>query len=849
MSRKIVPIVLLLITALLVVFSFSLNGLIKSNRARIQEDLERALGRAVTFRELTVSLWGGPAVAASDLQIAEDPSFAATPFLQAKELRMLLRWLPLLAGRLRIEKFILEQPEIQIIKNEAGLINIAALAPPRDKKSKPPVETTSDGTKEKKPASPPRFIITDININNGSIDYIDRTAREPVEIRVRRLKLSASGALNSPAKIKLAAELFEGPGHTLTVQGEAGPLSGRPWSQAPINLKVRGDSLLLAQLTRAVPPLRSLFSGYLQANGPITFDSQLLGTLERPRFVGLDLTGTFFGAAGNNISVKGDLDFSRAGAPENAALKLRLTIDPLPLDQLKTIPFFSQAMPSSLLIDGPVNVSADLQGTLAALQIRAAIKGAESEIVYGSWLKKPRGIPADLTVDLERDRDRIIFGDSTLALNNSKIKFSGAFDEVPDRRLSLNIVGDALALANFEKLLLPLSGYNLGGNLTARLTVAKNLDANAGVEIRGAVTLDKIQAKERRTGRGIERATGEVSFRGKDARVDHLILRSGSTDIAIAAAIADVSQPVLRYSLRSPKLKPGDFGAPAVSRSDEMKTFASTGEISLREGKPWLRGSLSSSEGTLTALPYRNLRGDMVWGPSAFSFKNVALQTLSGSVRAAGSWDTAADNSVRFSIEPNIETVELRTLLKRKLLGLEEYLDGRLSLKGTFRAAAKNISAMPQGLSGAGETQIHSGALKDFNLLRLVLASVVELHGSPRRWPPPLAALAERKDTPFETLTANFTLQGGRAYSKNLLLSAADYTIGGEASVGFDKTLQWDALLTLTPEVTQDLARDEPAIRSLIDRTGRLAVPFHLGGNLAHVRVSAPAKTDPAAVR
>jgi AsmA protein len=119
MSRKIVPLVLLLFAVLLLILSFSLNGVIEKNRARIQEDLERSLGRAVTFGELKVSLWAGPGIAASDLKVAEDASLAATPFLQAKQVRMQLRWLPLLAGRLRIEKFILEEPEIQIIKNEA----------------------------------------------------------------------------------------------------------------------------------------------------------------------------------------------------------------------------------------------------------------------------------------------------------------------------------------------------------------------------------------------------------------------------------------------------------------------------------------------------------------------------------------------------------------------------------------------------------------------------------------------------------------------------------------------------------------------------------------------------------
>src|ERR1041385_6834554 len=124
MSRKIVALVVGSFFLLLGVFVVSLDAIIRKNRARIQQDMERALGRAVAFSDLKVSFWGGPGIAATDLKIADDARFAATPIVQAKELRMQLRWLPLLIGRLRIEKFILEEPEIQIIRNEAGLLNL-----------------------------------------------------------------------------------------------------------------------------------------------------------------------------------------------------------------------------------------------------------------------------------------------------------------------------------------------------------------------------------------------------------------------------------------------------------------------------------------------------------------------------------------------------------------------------------------------------------------------------------------------------------------------------------------------------------------------------------------------------
>jgi hypothetical protein len=662
MSRKIVLAVVLILAVLLIVLSFSLNTVIGKNRGRIQEDLERALGRAVHFSELKVSFWDGPGIVATDVKVAEDPSFAATPFLQAKELRMRLRWLPLLIGRLRIERFVLEQPEIQIIKNEAGQLNIAVLAA-REKKT-PAADSAGEPAKQRKPAAAPRLVISDIRVRDGSLDYIDRTGRETIEVRVRRLDLSASGALNGPAEVKVAAQLFNASGHNVAVEGKVGPLASRPWSQAPLDVKIRCDSLPLEPLIRAVPALRPYLFDYLQAGGPITFDSRLQGTIERPRFLGLSLTGAFFGSGATNTTLKGDIDLSRGEQRENSALKLKLTIDPLPLDQVKSFSFL-QPLRASLLLEGSMGISADIEGSLDALKVRAAVKAADSEIVYGSWFKKPKGLPTDLALDIERQKDRILVRDSTLALNNAKVKFSGALEDLPERRLLLTVSGDDFGFTNLEKLTIPLSGYNLGGSLSARLALAKNLDASGDLDVRGTVTFDKLQVKERRSSRGIEHASGQIVFRGREARIDRLLLRSGASDVAIAA-VADLSQPALRYSLRAVKLKPNDFLSSPFSKGDEMKSVGSTGDLVWKDGKPSLRASVASAEGILTELPYRNLRGEIFWSPAALGLKNVSFQTLNGNVRAAASWDTAAENSLRMAIEPNIESIELKTFLKRK---------------------------------------------------------------------------------------------------------------------------------------------------------------------------------------
>jgi hypothetical protein len=104
------------------------------------------------------------------------------------------------------------------------------------------------------------------------------------------------------------------------------------------------------------------------------------------------------------------------------------------------------------------------------------------------------------------------------------------------------------------------------------------------------------------------------------------------------------------------------------------------------------------------------------------------------------------------------------------------------------------------------------------------------------RVPARFAALARKKETPFDSLTATFTMKQGRIYSKDLLLSTADYSIGADGSIGLDKTMKFNAMLVLSPQFTQELAQEYKNIRYLVDRKGRLAVPFRVEGTLPRIQ-------------
>src|SRR3989338_170740 len=367
---------LVCVLALLVVF---LNTFINKNRERIREEIEKHLGRSLRFDQLQLSFWGGIGILAKHLSIAEDPRFAATPFIQTKELKMQLRWLPLLMGDIVIKKFILDEPEIQIIKNEEGVLNLSALKGPGKRVSEGAKETRE--AKEEKKRTAVSLLPSAIYVTNGRVDYIDRSLKEPVEIRARNVNLDLKGlALSRTTKAKFSA---------------------------------------------------------------------------------------------------------------------------------------------SLSSEGPWSVASELQGGRENFQVHALIKARESEIRYRDWLKKGKGIPAEMEIRAARRKDRLAIEESSFTLHNLKLKFSGLLEESPEQRLTLQLRSNDIDLSGWEKLLPPLSSFSTGGILQLNLSLNKNLAlSEGGFEIRGALTIDGLQAKDKKSARGIEKVTARVTFQGKEARIE-----------------------------------------------------------------------------------------------------------------------------------------------------------------------------------------------------------------------------------------------------------------------------------------------------------------------------------------
>ena len=834
-SHKLLLFFLIASAAAVAAFIQTFNTLAAKNREQVHQELQRFLGKDATFDRLEASLWGGLGFSAKEFRVADDPRFAATPVIRAQELRLGVSLLPLLLGKIVINSLTFQAPEFQIITDERGLLNLAELA--GQKKETKPLPRSQTSSPERKPLTV-NFLVAKISVKNGRVDFIDRSIKEPAEIRVKNVEMEVKG-LNPSEKtrIKFAAAVTEGLGHDVRIDGALGPLrQPHGWSQQPVELEIQFDSLSATLLARALPFLRNRIPRELDVTGPLSLQAKLGGTFNRPRITDIALKIPLFGSSNYNAIAEGSVEIPEGRPWAEAQLKGKLTLTSINLTQLRNLPFLKQTLPIALETEGSVNAYSQFEGTWANLRVGALIKGEKSEFRYRDWFRKPAGSPAELKAKISRQKIGLVLHDSELSLGNSKMTLSGVVEEALQPRLQLKLRSDSSHLPTWWRLVSPLSFDGVGGTIGWDIVLRKNYASGEGWNLDGKLNLADAEFRHKQTGRKIDHLNAAIAFLGTEALLEKGSFRLGSSLITVAAKVTDLTQPSARYQLRSPEVHLMDLQTFLAGKTNRIRNVTASGEIRWQDDAPSLRGTLSSSEGNLEDIPYRELQADVTWSPKGISFKNLSLQAFDGVLRADGYWPAGVDPAQRFTLKSQSESIQLGSLLKQKFPQLKNRLEGQLNFRGQFDAATQNGATVTKSLQGSGESVIHHGTIRDFNLIAKIIPGGGGDSGS-SRLPANLAALVDRPYTPFDTLKANFRVDGQRIRTDDLLLVTPDYTITGAGWVGFDRTTQWNGLLVFSPRITQELQREYKMIRYLLDRRGRLSISFRAEGRFPNVKV------------
>ena len=185
----------------------------------LESKVTEATGRPFSVGDdLSLSLFPWAGVSFSDLRLGNPVGFTEKDFVRVKSFEVRVKLLPLLSKDIQIKRFVLNEPQIVLVKNKKGLENWS--------QPKPAVQDAPDETTPATESDPggmgiPISALTaeNVSINNGSALWIDHSTGTKKEVTDISLKLK-DVSLNRPVKLTFSAQLDKQP---VSLEGTVGP--------------------------------------------------------------------------------------------------------------------------------------------------------------------------------------------------------------------------------------------------------------------------------------------------------------------------------------------------------------------------------------------------------------------------------------------------------------------------------------------------------------------------------------------------------------------------------------------------------------------------------------------------
>lgn len=202
--------------------------------------LEEALGRRIDVGEVHLSLVPTPAIELSKLTVSDSAAFVDNTFFSAQQIRLRLRFLPLLRGRFEIIELVLDKPIFNLLKQPDGSFNYSDIGTKkspailrREPKKKPESGKSTD-------AAVSHLVIPNrLRVQEGALNVITK-GHAPIQIKGIELALQEFAG-STPFPFRLA---FSYAGlKTVSMEGQLN------YQEDKALLELKNNRLRIADLT------------------------------------------------------------------------------------------------------------------------------------------------------------------------------------------------------------------------------------------------------------------------------------------------------------------------------------------------------------------------------------------------------------------------------------------------------------------------------------------------------------------------------------------------------------------------------------------------------------------------
>ncbi|GAB4373224.1 MAG: hypothetical protein Kow00128_22620 [Deltaproteobacteria bacterium] len=753
---------------------------IESLKPRIVATLEEKTGRRISLDRISLSLFPGIGVRISGLSVSGDDRHPEEHLLEVPEGEVRLAIGPLFSGRAEFTKFVLRRPKILFRKYADGTHSATQIAARLARKEKAP----------ERPAPPAAEEKVSVMLRSVSIEEADLSLRtEEPGGRETRWDIS-------PFTFRL------------------GGLGGRK-NEFEIETRIAGA-----------------VQGEISFAGTATHEG---GAVSDPARFDLTGRGKLFG---QKIEVTGKMS-APAGPPE-----VDLTIA-LPGIEMGALPSLLRDPPRPLRearLEGIAGLVLKVAGTLQSMGFEA-----EADLTRAGWtlsrdpeVRKYIDTPCTLLLQGHWFPDLLVI--SNAELSTPPLLLIGNASAVPSTgEREWSVSSRVASLEEFGKI--------RGGGLDAfapsgRLTVSgrgKRVRHGAGERYRVAADLGEVGW--RIPGRGMEfrSLNGHVEITPARVKFEPLAGLFNGQRFTLRGNATLGAAPSGEVSLRMAYL---DADALFPSKREEPKEPATprgngTGKTPGKDGAARdfsVRVNLAIDAGTAYGLEFRDLAGTARYERKTLFLDAARAKMYGGEVSVTGTVGFG-DPSPAFRAKFHLKNVEAGEILSRKT-ALGKLVTGPVTLTGNLAGATGDFSEFARTASGGGSFRVRGGTIKGVDLLR----SAVGLAGLSNLLPATESkGGGQEKQTPFKELSADFRIAGGKIESDALRIVSDRMGLDGEASLGFDRTIEFRGILRL-PKALAGRAGGTTG-KFLTGADGGVEIPLVVSGPVTGPAIAIDAET------
>jgi AsmA protein len=240
---------LIIIALLIIPFFVDLNRY----KPYMEEKVSEATGRSFHIgSDLKLSLFPWAGVSCSDIKLGNPQGFEEKSFVTIESFEIRVKLLSLLSKHLEVQKFILNEPQIKLIKRSDGRVNwefsSIAAAPsdsPPEKASPPPADVSGEIEAPASKLPIEKLAVGDFRIIKGHVIYHDQATGTRKAVDDFNLSLK-DVSFDKPIQFDMSARMDN---HPVALKGAFGPLGNDPGHGViPVDMRLNA----IEQLTVAI---------------------------------------------------------------------------------------------------------------------------------------------------------------------------------------------------------------------------------------------------------------------------------------------------------------------------------------------------------------------------------------------------------------------------------------------------------------------------------------------------------------------------------------------------------------------------------------------------------------------